>query len=591
MHSPFKLSPGFFAATALLASTSLAQAPAFANDDTDPLAKAAATIPVKAKTVLPVNMPVFDSEAPLQAPKFVALRNQLLEMSVRTDLTEEKLHEAARKGIARHIKEQLVHEALLKAFRQGLAKHDILEYTHPALTAERLQEAVDRKIAQPGIVEFVRAELAKPPEKAFTNDDYVDYALKGMFQSVSPHDNYFNESETREMTKSMTSSFTGIGITLEMVDDKLKISGLIPGGPAEKAGLQKDDVILGTDSISFAGMSYEEVLENHLRGEEGASITLKVQRGGTLIDIPLVRAVIKEHDVTYKVLDGGVAYFHVKRFSENIAQELREKIAEAKAAAMLDPVLAVDGGLKGAILDFRGNSGGHLNQARQMADDFIDKDGFVVTTEGRDIAHNEILRSTKGDILNGLPLVVLVDASSASASELVPNALQDHGRAIVMGTPTYGKGTVQRLEWRKDGTSMKITIAQFHRPSGTSNQLVGTVPDIGIDTKDAEYERFLRNLPTERSFPHALKNDHGIEAQKNRTKSVCAPANPGAIVPEAEHKKGLFSIKGKLNVFAACARDYILKQNNPGYMPTLTTTQPYSVPEPLSTITVPTPNS
>lgn len=399
-----------------------------------------------------------------------------------------------------------------------------------------------------------------------------------MFRSVTPHDDYYNAKETARMMESMSSSFVGIGVSLDTADGKLRVENPIPGGPAEKAGILKGDILIAADDVSFENMPLEEAIEKHLRGEDGSSVRLKVQRGDTQIEVPLVRTAIKQPGVEYTMLEGGIAHFHIKSFSNEISQELRDKVAEAKADALLDPVTAARGGLRGIILNFMNDPGGSLREARQMADDFIDKDGFVVTTEGRDVSQNEIYKSAKGDILDGLPIVVLVNERSASASEIVPNALQDHNRAVVMGTPTYGKGTVQIFRSHPDGTSSKITISQFVRPSGTSNQLVGTIPDILIDTKNPEFEEARKNMSTERDLPNALPNARGMAEQRGRTKAVCAPAQPGIAVPEAQREKGLYNKDGMLNIFLACARDYILKQENPGYAPSRTTTVPYTVP-------------
>ncbi len=585
MRSPFKLSSRFLAATALAFSAAVAMPSAIANDNAEILAKSAKTAKNKSKTLIPIKLPQIDQEAPLRDAKFIGLRSIILEESVRSDLTVDKLNKAAKDGIIAEAKEARVREALQKAIAQGLAKRSVLYYATNDLSLEDLQEAINDKDAKPGIIDFVKKELAKAPSKPLTSKDIVEFALKGMFSSLTPHDQYFNAKEATQMNEAMSSSFVGIGVNLDTADGKLKVERPIPGGPAEKAGILKGDILIGTDKASFDNIPLEEAIEKHLRGEEGTAVKIKVQRGDTQIEIPLVRAAIKQPGVDYTMLESGIAHFHIKSFSSNISQELREKVAEAKADAMLDPVLAARGGLRGVILNFMNDPGGSLNEARQMADDFIDKEGFVVTTEGRDVAHNEIYRSAKGDILNGLPIVVLVNEGSASASEIVPNALQDHERAIVMGTPTFGKGTVQIFRSHQDGTASKITISQFVRPSGTSNQLVGTIPDILIDTKNPEYEEARKKARTERDLPNALQNERGMAEQRGRTKAVCAPANPDAVVPEAEREKGLYNKEGVLNVFLACARDYILKQENPGYAPSRTTTVPYSVP------VLPQPNS
>ncbi len=578
MRSPFTLSSRFLAASALAISSSMALPSAIANDNPEPLAKSAKAADNKRKTLIPIKLPPIDQDAPLQDKKFLALRKAILEESVRADLTPEKLNKAAKEGLISEVKKARVQEVLQKAISQGLAKRSVMYYARQELSLEALQEAISDKDAKPGIIEFVKKELAKLPAKTYTTKDYVEFALKGMFRSITPHDDYFNTKETSQMKEAMSSSFVGIGVNLDLTEGKIKVERPIPGGPAEKAGILKDDIITGADAISFDSITPEDAIEKHLRGEEGSSVRLKIQRGGTPIEISLVRAAIKQPGVEYTMLEDGIAHFHIKSFSSNISQELRDKVAEAKADASLDPALSARGGLRGIILNFMNDPGGSLDEARQMADDFIDKEGFIVTTEGRDISHNEIYKSDKGDILNGLPIVVLVNEGSASASEIVPNALQDHERAVVMGTPTFGKGTVQVFRSYPDGTASKITISQFVRPSGTSNQLVGTIPDILIDTKNADYEAYRKKARTERDLPNALPNERGFAEQKGRTKAVCSPVSPGVKVAEAEREKGLYHSDGMLNIFLACARDYILKQDNPGYAPSRTITVPYTAP-------------
>lgn len=576
MHSSMKLTARFLAATALAGSC--LNSIGYANDNKALIPPTPATSPDGAKRVIPVNIPEWKSDKILSHPKFIELRDKLLEDSVRADLTKQGLNKAATEGVPDTLRKERIIKVLREAVKTKRAKPAIFKLAKDSISENDLQKAIEDGSAQPGIIEFVKKELAAPVPP-LTPEERFDYALETMFDNVSPHDSYLNKTATKAMNDAMSASFVGIGVYIDTTEGKIKVREPIENGPASKAGIIADDIIIGVDDLDVSAMDPETAVEKHILGAEGSRTVIKVLRGTEALSFPIIRALVKQKSVDYTMLDGGIAHFHVKNFSDQVAQELRERVAQAKAEARTDPVFAANGGLKGVILNFMYDPGGSLREARRMADDFIDKDGFVVTTEGRDIAHNEIYRSTKGDILNGLPMVVLVNEASASASEVVANALQDHSRAIVMGTPTFGKGTVQNFQTLRDGTAIKITISQFLRPSGTSNQLVGTVPDILVDTKDEDYEKARKFMRTERDLPGALKNDRGMAEQANRTKQVCSPANDvSQVVPEPARLKGVFNKEGKINPHLACARDYLLKQVNPQYAPHLTVTQPYSVP-------------
>lgn len=584
MLSSSKLSARFLLATAITASAAMLNATPAAESPAPTSSGTPANQNVKtgpgttAKTVIAIPLPAINNAAILKAGKFIELRQVLLENSLRTDLTVAGLNKAAVENLPAAIRKARIAEVLLDAVKTKKAEPGILSLVDDEITVEDLQKALEESKSKPEAFEYIKAELTKPA-KPLTSGEQLDYALEAMFSSVTPHDDYMPAKQADRMNDAMSANFVGIGVQLSTEDGQLKVLEVFPNSPAAKAGVKAGDILTKADDTDLTQMDPSDAIDKHLRGVAGSKFKLTLQRDQQTLTLPIKRAAVQQKSVEYTMLEGGIAHFHIKHFNDGVSQQLRDRIAEAKADARLDPVLAARGGLKGVILNFMYDPGGSLPEARQMADDFIDKEGFVVTTEGRDISHNEILRSTKGDILNGLPMVVLVNERSASASELVPNALQDHGRAIVMGTPTYGKGTVQVYQRLDDGTSIKYTIAQFIRPSGASNQLVGTIPDIQIDTKNPEYEAARLKTKTERSYPNAIRNDHGQTEQANRTKKVCSPANDhDYVAPEAARLKGLFNQEGKLNPFLACARDYLLQQADASYVPTLTVTKPYTRP-------------
>ncbi|HEY0901213.1 MAG TPA: S41 family peptidase [Micavibrio sp.] len=590
MRSSLRLSARFMIATAIATGAALMNQNGLANDNAKPPTPTPTTANANkpAKTLIPVPVAAFNKTQILNTPKFQELRKILIDESVRTDLTIKDLNKVAIDDMPKIMRRERVAEVLKEAVKTKLAKPNIMALTSHEISEDDLKKAVEAGVAQPGIVAFVKAELAKPA-KPLSAREQVDYALMAMYSSVTPHDGYMPPKKAQEWLEALSATFVGIGVELNINDGKLLITEPIANGPASKVGIKAGDIIIGIDNIDLTKLDPEEAIEKHLRGVEGSKATLKILRDNAPLSFDITRNPVKQRLVEYTMLDGGIAHFQVKHFGKGVAQELRERIAEAKADAKIDPVLSAKGGLKGVVLNFMYNPGGDLYEARQMADDFIDKEGFVVSTEGRDLAHNEILRSKEGDVLNGLPMVVLVNERSASASELVPNALQDHGRAIVMGTPTFGKGTVQTVRSGPDGSAIKITIAQFIRPSGTSNQLVGTIPDIMVDTKDAEYEEQRKNARTERSLPNALKNERGQAEQAARTKFMCAPVSPDAVVPESGRLKGIFNKEGKMNPYVACARDYLLKKADATYASPYTVTTPYQAP--VAPAAAPRPNS
>jgi carboxyl-terminal processing protease len=313
-------------------------------------------------------------------------------------------------------------------------------------------------------------------------NDYVDevddrtllqHAIRGMLSGLDPHSAYLDSDEFRELQVGTSGEFGGLGIEVGMEDGFVKVIAPIDDTPAQRAGIQAGDLIIRLDDSPVKGMTLNEAVKV-MRGKAGTDITLTVVREG--MDKPLrvtvTRDVIKVRSVRSRVLEPGFGYVRITQFQSQTSKMLNDAI---------DALKAENGGtLKGLVLDLRNNPGGVLNGAVAVADAFLDS-GLIVYTEGRVNDSRLRFNATAGDLIDGAPMVVLVNGGSASASEIVAGALQDHDRAVVMGASTFGKGSVQTILPMANDTAVKLTTALYYTPSGRSIQAEGIEPDIVID--------------------------------------------------------------------------------------------------------------
>ena len=298
----------------------------------------------------------------------------------------------------------------------------------------------------------------------------IEHAIRGMLTGLDPHSNYMDAEQFRELTIDTTGEFGGLGIEVGMEDGFVKVISPIDDTPADKAGVQAGDLIIRLDETPVKGLSLNEAVEI-MRGEVGSDIELLIVREGEAqpLNIVITRAVIKVQSVRSRELDPGFGYLRIASFQSRTSQNLVEQINKLKE----------NGPLKGVILDLRNNPGGVLNGAVGVSDAFLES-GLIVYTEGR-IADSELrYDASPGDEIGGVPLIVLVNGGSASASEIVAGALQDHGRALILGSKTFGKGSVQTILPLREGNALKMTTARYYTPKGTSIQADGIVPDIEI---------------------------------------------------------------------------------------------------------------
>jgi len=299
----------------------------------------------------------------------------------------------------------------------------------------------------------------------------LEYAIQGMLMGLDPHSMYLTEDAFQNLQDNTSGEFTGLGLEVGMEDGYVKIISPIDGSPAAEAGLRSGDVILKLGNVPVKGMTLNEAIEI-MRGPKGSKIELSIGRPGESqpFEVTLVRNTIKVASVRQSLLEPGYGYIRIAQFQNSTGQDVRKS---------LDKLLA-EGPLKGLILDLRNNPGGILRASVDVAGLFLDG-GNVVYTEGRVDNADLYYEADPLDAIPGVPIVVLINEGSASASEIVAGALQDHGRAIIMGNQSFGKGSVQTILPLSDSRAIKLTTALYFTPKGRSIQAEGIVPDILVE--------------------------------------------------------------------------------------------------------------
>jgi carboxyl-terminal processing protease len=356
----------------------------------------------------------------------------------------------------------------------------------------------------------------------------MDAAIRGMVSSLDPHSAYLDSEEFEETRLSTMGSYPGVGIEVAADGSTVKILHAIQGSPADQAGLRAGDEIVAIDGKEV-GSDVSGAIER-LRGVSGSTVTLTIRRAGAtgLMSFPLRRANVEVHSVSYQSLAPGYAYVRIEDFSDTTPDEVNAAVSKLQRD---NPH-----GLHGLVLDLRDNPGGVLESGVAVADDFLNS-GVILTAEGRTPDARFEMDATPGDLMNGAPIVVLVNSGTASAAEIVAAALKDHGRALLIGHRTYGKGTVQTVIPLQYGGAVKLTTSRYFTPSGGSVQGKGIVPDIveggpehqaadvmtgkdapPLQSRDAEVQLALSTLKDE---------VHGGSAPGRLVKAVARSAAPG----------------------------------------------------------------
>lgn len=327
----------------------------------------------------------------------------------------------------------------------------------------------------------------------------LENAIRGLLSGLDPHSAYLDKDAFTELREGTSGEFGGLGIVVGMKDGFVNVISPIDDTPAEKAGVKSGDLIIRLDDKNVKGMSLEDAV-TIMRGKPKTSIFLTIVREGAdkPLKIKVTRAIIKVQSVRSKTLAKGFGYIRVSAFQERTGSDLRKAISKLKKANNKK--------LKGLVLDLRNNPGGLLSAAVEVSDAFLEG-GAVVSIKGRDETNTKTYSAKGMDLINEAPIVVLINGGSASASEIVAGALQDHKRAIIMGSLSFGKASVQTVVPLGNGSALKLTTARYYTPAGTSIQAKGISPDIVLDdvkvtknddngfkqTKEKDLSRHLKN--------------------------------------------------------------------------------------------------
>ena len=301
----------------------------------------------------------------------------------------------------------------------------------------------------------------------------IGAAIRGMLTELDPHSAYLEPDQYRDLGDVSRGRYGGVGIRLETADDRIRVDAVIDGSPADRAGIDPGDVITAVDGVPVRGRPLQDSLEG-IDGEPGTAVRLRVLRPGQEArEVTLQREFLKLPTLSYRALTRGWGYFRMSQFHRDSATDL---------AAALDSIHADGGDLAGLVLDLRGNPGGVLQPAVAIADGFLDA-GRIVSTRGRNPSMQLEFTAQPGQWLPNRPVVVLVDRHSASASEVLAGALQDHRRALIVGERTFGKGSVQSVLPLRNGAGIKLTTARYYTPNGRSIQAEGITPDLAVELR------------------------------------------------------------------------------------------------------------
>lgn len=396
------------------------------------------------------------------------------------------------------------------------------------------------------VLHFVEANYVEDVK----NTDLIQGAIKGMLSNLDPHSSFLPPDVFRDMKVDTSGQFGGLGIEIGLRDGVLTIISPIDETPAWRAGLKPGDRIVKIDGTSTKGLSLVEAV-NKMRGKKGTKVKVSLYRAGweKVKDVDITREIIKIRAVPkQEMIESGFGYVRLATFNENAADDVK------KAIEKLDK----QDKLKGLVLDMRMNPGGLLDQAVEVVSLFLD-DGVVVSTIGRNKDQKEVKHARKGNARKDLAVAVLVNSSSASAAEIVAGALQDHKRAIVMGQPTFGKGSVQTVIELGQDMGLKLTIARYYTPSGKSIQEKGVTPDIMLENYDPELldkAKLQRDALREKDLPGHMANEDGekgefsveeLEGLKKDTKKEAKKDEGDELSPNKLEPKKDYQVREAVN--------------------------------------------
>lgn len=380
------------------------------------------------------------------------------------------------------------------------------------------------------IFERIRAQYV---EEVDTNE-LIEAAINGMLTSLDPHSSYMSPEDAADMRVQTRGEFGGLGIEVTQEEGFVKVVSPIDGTPADAAGIEAGDFITHVDGQSLMGLNLDEAVDM-MRGPVGSEIVITVLREGTAepFDVSIIRDTIKLTAVRTRT-EGQTVVLRITTFNDQTYANLESGLAESiEAAGGIDAV-------SGVVIDLRNNPGGLLTQAIRVSDAFLEK-GEIVSTRGRNPEDGERFNATPGDLAQGKPIVVLINGGSASASEIVAGALQDHRRAVVIGTKSFGKGSVQTVMPLRGDGAMRLTTARYYTPSGRSIQALGVSPDIVVEQppRSPEVEEEEGATPLGRSeadLRGSLNNDSLSEDQIRQIEEDRAKAELAAKLREDDYQ-------------------------------------------------------
>jgi len=369
----------------------------------------------------------------------------------------------------------------------------------------------------------------------FVETNYVDEvgnqkliygAIKGMLQTLDPHSNFLPPEIYKDMKIDTDGKFGGLGIEIGMRDNILTIIAPIEDTPAWKAGLKPGDRIVKINGVSTKGLSLAEAVSK-MRGKPGSKVTISIFRSGFsgIKEVSIKRAIVKVQAVRSESLELGYPYIKLRTFNKDAAKQMEAAVKKYEKI----------GRIRGVVLDLRNNPGGLLDKAVEITSLFVEK-GVVVSTIGRNPNEKKLMHVIQGKARTSFPIAVLVNSATASAAEIVAGALQDHRRAVIMGQPTFGKGSVQTVISLSDNMGLKLTTQRYYTPNGTSIQGKGLIPDIILDQYDPKLlakARIKRTASRERDLPGALKgNEEPVPFSVEELQSLGPKKNQRDKVPD-----------------------------------------------------------
>ncbi|MDA9680133.1 S41 family peptidase [Gammaproteobacteria bacterium] len=376
----------------------------------------------------------------------------------------------------------------------------------------------------------------------------LENAIKGMLSQMDPHSSYLDKDSFDDLQESTSGNYGGLGIEIGMEDGLLKVISPIDDTPAANAGVESGDLIIQLDGTPVKGMSLSEAIET-MRGEPGSNIEILLIKADspTPTPITLTRQIIKVASVRQRYLEEGFGYLRIAQFQSGTGDEVEKAIIQLKD----------EGDLEGLIIDLRNNPGGVLQSAVAVSDVFLD-DGLIVYTRGRMMGSETLYNARTPDSIRGVPIVVLVNTGTASASEIVAGALQDHGRAIVMGTTTFGKGSVQTILPLTNEKAIKLTTARYYTPNGKSIQAEGIIPDIWVDRSKVTPTKPNPWRIKEKDLPKHLEADSEgskLETDVDNSDNSDNSDNPDSIDPDSPKPPKYYS-----NNMRLATHDYQLNE-------------------------------